>query len=230
MHASSIATRQCVRLLAQGLAVLTAAALFGAPAPVRAHPHVFIDGGVDFVFREGTMLEALRVTWRYDEFETLYTLSSLGLAPNAEGGMDEEDRQELIRLLSDWPEDFDGSAHLSIAGEAIALDWPAELDARLVDGRLEMTFIRDLPSPMSLDGQDAEVAFYESTYFFAFKVTDAPQLVEAAAQCAATVTPFSPDSQTETLRAALSSLGREETPAMGDVGALFADRISVTCE
>lgn len=229
---SSIQTRRRgFPRLAHGLAtVLTAATLVAAPAPVRAHPHVFVDGGVDFVFRDGTTLDALRVTWRYDEFETLYTLSSFGLALNAQGDLDEADRLTLIRLLSDWPEDFDGSAHLSIAGQAIALEWPSELDARLVDGRLEMTFIRELPSPVSLDGQDAEVAFYESTYFFAFKVTDQPQLVEAAAQCAATVIPFDPDSQTESLRAALSTLGREETPAMGNVGALFADRIAVTCD
>ncbi|SDY79750.1 DUF1007 family protein [Citreimonas salinaria] len=233
----TIPTRRRVssRLAAQtgraaALALLAAAVLAFTPAPARAHPHVFIDGGVDFVFRDGTALDALRVTWRYDEFETLYTLSSFGLALNTEGDLDEADRQTLIRLLSDWPEDFDGSAHLSIEGEAIELEWPTELDARMVDGRLEMTFIRKLPAPVSLDGQDAEVAFYESTYFFAFTVADEPQLLDAPAQCAATVIPFDPDGQTDALRSALAKLGREETPEMKNVGALFADRIAVTCD
>ena len=48
------------------------AAVALAPAlPAQAHPHVFVDGGVDFVLGAGAVLEALEVTWRYDEFETL---------------------------------------------------------------------------------------------------------------------------------------------------------------
>ncbi|MGR3496174.1 DUF1007 family protein [Citreimonas sp.] len=218
-----------LRRTVTGLTVLVAAGAATAPGPARAHPHVFIDGGVDFVFRDGTMLDALQVTWRYDAFETLYTLSSHGMALNAEGELDEADRLELVRLLSDWPEDFDGSAHLTVGGDAIALEWPSALDAHVVDGRLEMTFTRTLGTPVSLDAQYAEVAFYESTYFFAFSVTDEPRLVDAAAGCSVRVIPFDPDSQTEELSKALSTLGREETPEIENVGALFADRIAVTC-
>ncbi|MFQ6549640.1 DUF1007 family protein [Aestuariibius sp. 2305UL40-4] len=200
-----------------------------AAGPALSHPHVFVDGGVDFVFGNDQQIEALKVTWLYDEFETLYTLSVLELSLNDAGGLDEADRLELVRRLSDWPDDFDGSAHLSIEGEPVPLAWPEGLDARMVDGRLLITFTRPLEEPVKLAGRPAEVAFYESTYFFAFSVTNPPQLIGAADPCSATVIPNDPNDQPEELRATLAALGREETPGIANVGALFADRIMVTC-
>ncbi len=206
-----------------------AAAALTAAAPVAAHPHVFVDGGVDFVMRDGTVLEALEVTWLFDEFETLYTLSSAGVGLNDEGGLDEADRLDLVRYLSDWPDDFDGSAHLSVDGAGIALEWPAGLDARLIEGRLEMTFTRRLDSPISLNERRVEVAFYESTYFYAFSVTNQPRIAGDPGNCAARVVPFNADAQSAALQSTLFELGREETPDIENVGALFADRIVLRC-
>ncbi|MEM6728603.1 MAG: DUF1007 family protein [Pseudomonadota bacterium] len=208
-----------------GAAALTAC----VAQPALSHPHVFVDGGVDFIMANGSELAALAVTWRYDAFETLYLLSSYGMSLNADGELDELDRQRLVRHRSDWPDDFDGSAHLSIDGEAVALDWPRDLDAHLVDGRLEVTFLRDLTPPRELSGRGVEVAFYESTYFFAFSVTDAPELRGAEAACGSSVDIFDPSASDLDLQATLAKLSREEIPDIANVGALFADRISVTC-
>lgn len=212
-----------------GLAIGILAAELIAAAPLAAHPHVFVDGGVDFVMGERAVLEALEVTWLFDEFETLYTLSSAGIGLNDEGGLDEADRLELVRHLSDWPDDFDGSAHLSVDGAAIALAWPTGLDARLIEGRLEMTFTRRLEPPVSLRDRHVEVAFYESTYFFAFSITHAPLIRDGSGACAARVLPFEADDQSAALQTTLRELGREETPGIENVGALFADRIILQC-
>ncbi|WP_421700998.1 DUF1007 family protein [Aliiroseovarius sp.] len=195
-----------------------------------AHPHVFVDGGIDFLFGPDQMLTALEVTWLYDEFETLYTLSALELSLNAAGGLDEADRLELVRRLSDWPEDFDGSAHLTQGGEAVALAPPRGLDARMVDGRLLLTFTRPLVQPVAVGQSPVEAAFYESTYFFDFTLTNAPRLLGAAPGCAARVTPFDPSAQEAELLQVLARLGREETPETENVGAFFADRITLQCD
>ena len=71
-------------------------ALLVHPLPLQSHPHVFVDGGVDFVFDEENLLSALLMTWLYDEFESLYILSSYGMSVNSEGALTEADRQELI--------------------------------------------------------------------------------------------------------------------------------------
>lgn len=201
-----------------------------AITPASAHPHVWIDGGVDFVLGEGAVLEALEVTWRYDAFETLYILSSHGLGLNDEGALDEDDRQELVRHRSNWPEDFDGSAHLSVDGARVGLEWPEGLDAHIVDGRLEVTFTRRLGTPLPVARRNVDVAFYESTYFFAFSVTDPPRVSGEAGTCDARVIPFEPDGRAADLQDILFELGREETPDIENVGALFADRIELRCD
>ena len=201
-------------------------AIFGNPAV--GHPHVFVDGGVDFVFENDTLV-ALHVTWLYDDFETLYILSSYNLSLNAQGGLDEADRMALIRHRSDWPSDFDGSAHLTVDDEPIALKWPTDLDAEMADGRLRVTFTRELAETVRMTGLVADVAFYESTYFYAFAVTDWPELLGSADQCNAKVLKYDPSEQDEQLQATLARLGREETPSMPNVGSLFADRIALKC-
>lgn len=195
-----------------------------------AHPHVFVDGGVDFELSQEAELTALRVTWLYDEFETLYILAAHEMGLNDQGMLDEQDRLELVQRLSQWPEDFDGSAHLSLGGQPVALMWPQDLDVQLRDGRLQLTFVRPLEQALNLSGQSAEVAFFESTFFFDFTITQAPNLLGDANRCRTNTTPFKADRQDQGLLDALAKLSREETSGIDNVGALFADRITLTCD
>lgn len=198
-------------------------------SPALAHPHVFVGGGVDFVIRDGAVLDALNVTWIHDEFETLYILSSLGLSLNAEGELDERDRRQLVEQKSNWPEDFDGSAHLSQAKKNLALEWPENLNAHMVDGRLALTFTRRLSVPIDLREQEASVAFYEATYFFAFSITQTPKLLGDVGTCEAKVIPLEQTADSSALQNVLAKLGREETPQIANVGEKFADRITLAC-
>ena len=220
------ARTQAVTLL-QRIAVAVALPVLVLPA--QAHPHVFVDGGVDFVFNENGLLSALEVTWLYDEFESLYILSSNELSLTAAGGLAEADRQHLIRQRSNWPDDFEGSAHLSVDGAPAVLHRPSGFDVAVVDGRLRVTFTRQLDVPIDLNQSSAEVAFYEATYFYAFAVTNSPQVLGAPRTCAADVIPFEAGAQDTALQAALAKLSREETPDIARVGSFFADRISIRC-
>lgn len=200
-----------------------------APAnSAAAHPHVFVDGRVDFVMGAENTLEALRVTWRYDAFETLYILSSHGLELNENGELDETTQQTLVGLRSRFPADFDGSAHLSVNDASVPLQWPIEFDAHMIGDRLEVTFMRRLEMPLDVTQGSIEVAFYESTYFFAFSVTDEPQVL-GPETCSTRVAPFKADQEDATLMATLNKLSKEETSGIENVGALFADRIVLEC-
>ena len=198
--------------------------------PAKAHPHVFVDGGIDFVMGENNRLEALKVTWLIDEFETLFILSSYGLSLNDRGALDEVDRLELIEKFGDWPEDFQGSAHLTKGSANVALELPTGLDMRFVDGRIMATFTRKLVEPIQLETQGVEVAFYEATYYYAFFIKNEPKFLAKASSCKGMVIPFVSDTQLVALQTTLFELSREEKPGQEDVGALFADRIEVRCE
>ena len=206
-----------------------ASALIGPLSAASAHPHVFVEGGIDFVMREGTVLEAVEVTWLFDEFETLVMLASSGLNLTTEGGLDAAGRQEVARLQNDWPDRFGASVHLSANGDALALDAPAEIDLRVVEGRLAVTFTRDLARPVSLDGRDVEAAFYEPTFFVSFSVTETSELLGETEGCRVDLHRFEPDPDDIRLMSLLARLGREETPEIENVGAKFADRITLTC-
>lgn len=229
MRIHDLGSSTCEQATAPLCALAFAAALLVFILPAQAHPHVFVDGGVDFVFDESGKLEALKVTWLYDEFESLYILSSNELSLTANGKLGEEDRQQLIRLRSNWPDDFEGSAHLSVDGAAVQLSRPADFDANLINGQLQMTFTRHLDQPVQLNRSKAELAFYEATYFYAFAVTKNPRLLGAKSSCTANVIPFEADAQDDVLKSALAKLSREETPDIADVGAFFADRITLQC-
>lgn len=200
----------------------------GGASSALAHPHVFIDGGVDFQLSDNNTLEALRVTWLYDAFETLYMLSSHDMTLTQDGELAENDRVELTRRLSIWPDDFEGSAHLMVDDEAISLRPPEGMEAQLIEGRLRLTFVRSLETPISLSETRVEVAFYEATYFYDFSVTKKPELVGGGNTCRAIVMPFEPNNDDPWLNA-LAKLSRDETPSVVNVGANFADRIYLRC-
>ena len=198
-------------------------------ASAKAHPHVFVDGGVDFVFQTDGQLGSVIVTWRYDPFETLYILSDLGIVPQAGSDFSDEDRVEVEARLGEFPPDFDGSAHLSIDQQPVPLDWPRDLTAKMVGDRLEVSFTRELLTPASVKDRPLIVRFYERTYFFAFSLTDAPEFVGDGGRCSGEIEPFSPSDETQDLTDMLAQLSREETPQDANVGATFADTLEVTC-
>lgn len=197
-----------------------------------AHPHVFVEGGVSFILDEEQRLTALEVTWHYDLFETLFVLSSIKVTPQPDGGLTPEDRQKISDFMTDWPPEYKGSAHLSHVGEDLELVRPSQMEVALIDGKLVMRFERDLADPISMPGQVAEVGFYESTYYYAFTVTEPTGVLGAGkdSPCSARVIPFDPNADLEALQVSLFDLGREDIPEEPNVGALFADRIELACD
>lgn len=209
--------------------VFAAATILASSYMVRAHPHVFVDGGFDFVISESQQLTAIRVTWRYDTFETLYMLSEMNvsLAPNSDFSV--ADREIVEATLGSFPPDFDGSVHITLVGDRIALQDPRNLTARMVGDRLEITFLRDLEIPVGLREQKFNIGFYERTYFFAFSLTDVPDFGRAADRCSYEKTPFDTSQPTDKVLLELAKLGREETPEDSNIGATLADRMVVSC-
>lgn len=196
---------------------------------VAAHPHVYVDGGISFVIRDGHVLEALQVTWLYDEFETLYILSALDLSLTPDGTLADADMQTLRLDRQTWPSDFDGSVHPIAESGDIALQWPTTPELEMVEGRLRMTFFRHLTTPLDLSVQQIDVAFYETTYFFAFKITQPPEFLGDINECYGEIVPFDTNEKSEEIRATLRALGREQIPQDRNVGALFADKVIVSC-
>jgi len=210
---------------------LTAAALVVAAlaAPARAHPHVFIDGGVDFLFDEAGQLRAVRVTWIYDAFASLFVVEQLKLDQDGDGVLSAEDEAALVADQTQWPDEYEGDSYLAVAGAPAEIGRPEAASAALEDGRVVIRFERALETPVPAEGLRATAQLYDPSYFFAYFVEQPPTLDNAPEGCVAEVVAFDPDTELKALQQTLAELSAEETPEQENVGALFADRVELRC-
>lgn len=195
-----------------------------------AHPHVFLDGGADFLFDDQGRLAAIRVIWQYDAFASLFIVESLEVDRDADGALTDEEKAKVVADQLTWEEPFKGDSYLWHGGAEIALAGPTNGTAELSEGRLTVTFERALETPLVPADAEVLVKLYDPTYYFAYFATHPPRFEGAApATCRARIEPFEPDSSLAALQGSLALLSTEETPDQADVGALFADRIVLLC-
>ena len=161
----------------------------GLATGAAAHPHVFIDGGVDFLFDETGRLAQLRVTWIYDPMTSLFILEDLGLDPAAP--LSEADRARVAAYDTVWEEGYAGDAYLWAGDRPAGLSGPRAPEAELRDGRVTIRFLRDLDAPFR-PAPGARVEVYDPTYYMAYVLTEAPRLEGPHAGCEAWVEHFEP--------------------------------------
>jgi len=198
--------------------------------PATAHPHVFVDARIDFVMGGSDVLQALQITWRFDLFHTLYILSFDGISPMQDGGLSSVDQDALSASYTEWQNGFDGFAKLFSHGDPVALAPPSAVRAGLQDGQLEISFTRLLRNPMLLQDGKADLAIYDATYYHAITISAPPRIHGNAQGCHASVIPFEPERLTTFAQAELAKLENEQSPAVDNVGQLFADRITLSCD
>ena len=95
--------------------MLTALALFLSPIHVAAHPHVFIDAGVSFIFNDTGELFAVKIEWAYDDLFTLFTLEDLGLDTDGDGIITVDEQKKLVGFDTQWIDGFEGDTYLTFA-------------------------------------------------------------------------------------------------------------------
>jgi ABC-type uncharacterized transport system substrate-binding protein len=211
-----------IRTAAAALAVLTAL----APA-AGAHPHTFIDGGVDFRFDGEGRLAALEVTWIYDAMTSLFMLEDLGI--DAAVPLAPEDRSRLAAYQTEWDQGFAGDSYLLDGEAAVVLSGPIGADAAVTDdGRVVITFERDVAVPFR-PAPEAIVEVYDPTYYTAYAVTTEPALSGEAAGCRAEVVAFVPTAALKPLLDELAAVPADATPER-ELGRLLADRIRLACD
>lgn len=206
------------------------ALMMGLSGPVHAHPHIFIDAGAGFLFDAAGRLTALRISWRYDEFATLFMFDTLNLDTDGDGTLDDADRAAIVAGETEWPPEYEGDVYLDVAGEKQALTRPANASAEMVEDRIVVQFDLPLAEPVDISESRATLRLYDPGYYYAYSVVEAPRIEKAPPGCATTLTPFVPDEAAAKAQAKLAALSREETPSQPNIGRLFSDEIVLTCD
>ncbi|KIT15762.1 DUF1007 family protein [Jannaschia aquimarina] len=207
------------------LSVLTTA-LMSLGHHAVAHPHVFVDARTGFIFDDDGQLTGLRITWTYDALTSLFLFDTLDLDKDRDGELDDADRAAIAAGETDWPPEYNGDVYLEVDGAIVPVARPLNAEAWMEDDLISVAF--DLPlAEIVSDPDGALLRLYDPIYYYAYTIL--PLEDETPGPCRAEVIPFEPDEATAELQVKLAALSREETPEQENVGALFADRVTLTC-
>lgn len=211
------------------LTALVAAGL-AAGSPAHAHPHVFIDAGLDLVVDDAGAVESVEVTWRYDELYTLILLQDFNLDPDFDGELTEAEIADVLGFDLNWNSGFEGGLHLFRGEEALGIGPPEPVSMTLrPDGRLETVHLRPVDGDPG-GGSALEARFYDEAFYIAFEAT-LPSSVAGRPDCAPDLVRADLDAAYDALEAELAAIGgavaaEDNFPA---VGALFADSLVFRC-
>ncbi|KIC54227.1 MULTISPECIES: DUF1007 family protein [unclassified Leisingera] len=206
------------------LAPLLALALL-APAGAGAHPHIFVDTGMKLVVSDGGQLQAVEITWAYDEFYSLLIFEDKGLDSDFDGSLTAEELAQLQGFDLARSEGFQGDTYLTLGGGALGLGAPEHLSTEVKDGRITTRHRRVLTQPQAADG--VVIKAYDPTYYTAYTVN---QGLEVSGGCQASITPPNLDQAytlVEELLYAMPANQAEE--AYPEVGEAFADTVRLSC-
>lgn len=202
-----------------------------APVPARAHPHEFVDTGLTFRFDDNGMLGAISVVWLYDDLTSLLILEDLGLDPDGDGKLTDQETARLTEMAGSWPEGFDGNLYLTADGVPVALSGPLDATAGLRDGRVFMSHIRALVRRIDPVTEHAALQAYDPSYYTFYDLTGVPGVIGREG-CEVTTEAADMALAQKLYDAALAELTDEEIMEQGkfpEIGGAFAATLRLTC-
>jgi ABC-type uncharacterized transport system substrate-binding protein len=195
----------------------------------KAHPHVFVDARTGFVFGSDRQLEAIKVSWRYDEFTTLVLFETLELDLDQDGQLNDADRVKILEGETNWPQDYKGDIYLEVLGQDYPLGRPKAAAVKLNANQIEVIFDLPLSKPIKVDRLPILLRLYDPFFYFAYTIVSAKASPDLPEDCEARIVHFEPTKAERVLQDMLAALGRDDSPEMENVGRLFSDEVQLTC-
>jgi ABC-type uncharacterized transport system substrate-binding protein len=201
-----------------------------AASPALAHPHVWIDAGIEVILNEQNEATGVRISWTYDDLYSLYVVGDMGLDPDWDGKLTEAEVSRLAGFDMQWDPGFPGDTYALLGGIDQPMSRPKDWTASYAEGKITSTHLRSFAAPVPVGAEPLVVQAYDPGYYVAYAVTG-PALVTGGRGCTARVFVPDLDAAQDALLAALE----EYTPdvdleaAFPAVGANFAEEVRVTC-
>lgn len=213
--------------LSAAIAVLAAL----AAAPAQAHPHVFVDTGLEVIFDDQGLVTGLRISWTYDEYYSLVIVEERGLDPDYDGAATPEDAKALAGFDMAWDASFAGDTYALVGGVDVPLSRPSEFTAVYEGGKITSSHLRTFEVPLKTGDAGLVVQSYDPSYYSAYAIVGTPVLTGAPVGCSVGV--FAPD---EGAADAILQAAIDEQAGSADVestfpaiGAAYSDEARVTC-
>lgn len=199
-------------------------------APAYAHPHVFIDAGLEVIFDDAGRLTHVRVSWRYDDFYSLLIAEEKKIDSDGDGNSTPGEDIFLAGFDTYWAEGYSGDLVVRLDGQDLVLSGPMAPTATMRDGRITSSHLREVTGTPVLGGDTLSLKVFDESYYTAFTL-DLPVTVTGA-ECE--ITRVEPDVEGElaAMQAMLLSIDADadleelDIPMMGEQ---FAEDVRVSC-
>ena len=189
-----------------------------------------MDTVIEVFVNDNNEAESLQITWTYDDFYSLSTVSDMGLDPDGDGRLTPEENAELSGFDMKWIEGFEGDTYARMGDKPLVLSGPRDWTARYEGGRLISTHMRDLEHPVKIGAEPLVIRAYDPTYYVAHFI-DPPATVSGGSGCQAMIFGHDENAAEAALQAALQNYNPDMNPEADfpAVGAIFSDEVQVTC-
>lgn len=202
--------------------VLSALALICWPFPALAHPHIFVETGLRVLVDDAGRLEAVEVTWVYDDFYSMLVMEDLELDDDYDGALTQAEIDVLDGFDMNWVEGFAGDLYVLRDGEPVALGAPEPLETDVANGRIVTRHRRAVDIP----AEGAVIQAYDPTYYTAYELDG----VTATGDCTAEVEPVDRSAALEEVAKIIRDMNDQLVEVeFPEVGERFADTIRLTC-
>ncbi len=202
----------------------------GLGTAVAAHPHVFVDTGIEVIFDDQGRAEALRLTWTYDDLFSLLILEDRSMDADFDGVLTVEETAAIQGFDMAWEAGYPGDTYAVLGNAALTLSGPSDWTTTYADGRLTSTHLRRFADPVRVEDQPLVVQVYDPSFYTAYTIAS-DTVVTGDADCRAQN--FEPDraAADAQLQASMTemagSAGLEgDFPA---IGAAYAEEARITC-
>ena len=130
--------------------------------PGAAHPHVWIDAVVTFVF-EDRQLVGLRHHWTFDEFFGSFVIEEHDVDGN--GAFDAAEVSAIRDNAFSNLREFDYFTHVRLDGQTLPLREVSDFAARIQDRVLVYEFTMPLPEPVDPGKDSFAASVYDVEYY-----------------------------------------------------------------
>jgi ABC-type uncharacterized transport system substrate-binding protein len=198
--------------------------------PLVAHPHVWIDTGIEVILNDRNEATGVRISWTYDDLYSLYIVGDMGLDPDWDGKLTPEEEAKLSGFDMKWDPGFPGDTYVLIGEDALELSRPTDWTASYDGAKITSTHLRTFAAPVPVGEVPLIVQAYDPGYYVAYSIPDRPEVTGGTGCTAQTFVPDLDEAQQQLMEALAEYTPdvdiEAEFPA---VGANFAEEVRVTC-
>ena len=193
----------------------------------QAHPHVFIDTGLELIFDDQHRATGIRISWGYDDLTSLQIIADKALDPDFDGTLTPEETKQLNGFDMHWDAGYPGDTYASMAGEPLPLSAPSDWTVAYTDAKILSTHYRSFAQPVEIT-QPLLVQTYDPTLYVSYALILGTTLTNAP-DCAVRRLLPDLDAARTKLDAAIAALPQDAEAAYPELGADFAEAMEVTC-